>query len=69
MNSNWDSLENVKRHLLTSVNEHINDDTLCLTKVDPTVVERLDVCYVVDDFIHDDDEQLLSSQSGSSDNE
>ena len=51
------------------VDEHIEDDTLCRAEVNPTVVERLDVCHVVDDFIDDDDEQSSSSQSGSSNDE
>ena len=47
---------------------HIEDDTLCKTNTDPTIVERLIVRYVANDFIDDGDEQL-SHQSGSSDNE
>ncbi|TYK13618.1 NBS-LRR type resistance protein [Cucumis melo var. makuwa] len=48
------------------VDEHIEDDTLCMPEVNPTVMERLVVRHVADDFINDDDEQL-SPQSGSSD--
>ena len=51
------------------MDEHIDNDTLCRAKVDPTVVERSDVCHVADDFIDDDDEKLSSPQSGSSDDE
>ena len=40
------------------MNEHIEDDTLCRLDVDLTIVERLVVHHVVDDFINDDDEQL-----------
>ncbi|TYK29226.1 gag protease polyprotein [Cucumis melo var. makuwa] len=50
----------------TSCDEPIEDVTLCRLDVDPTVVERLIVRQVADDFIDDDDEQL-SHQSGSKD--
>ena len=50
------------------MDEHIEDDTLDRLDVDPIVVERSIMCYVVDDFINNDDEKL-SVQSGSSDNE
>ena len=49
------------------VGKHI--DTLYRAEFDPTVVERPDVHHVVYDFIDDDDEQSLSLQSGSSDDE
>ncbi|KAA0062121.1 uncharacterized protein E6C27_scaffold89G004790 [Cucumis melo var. makuwa] len=51
------------------MDEHIENDTLCKTEVDPTVVERPDVSHVAEDFIDDDDEQLSSPQSGSRDDE
>ena len=47
------------------VDDHIEDDTLCRLDVDPTMVERLIVCHVVDNFVNDDNEQL-SIQSRSS---
>ena len=50
------------------VDEHIEDDTLCRTDVDPTIVERLIVCYVADDFMDNGVEQL-SHQSGTNDDE
>ncbi|KAA0035151.1 ty3-gypsy retrotransposon protein [Cucumis melo var. makuwa] len=50
----------------TSCDEPIEDVTLCRLDVDPTVVERLIVRQVADDFIDDDDEQL-SHQSRSND--
>ncbi|KAA0053278.1 hypothetical protein E6C27_scaffold102G00790 [Cucumis melo var. makuwa] len=51
------------------VDEHIEDDTLCRVKVDPTVVERPDVHHVAGNFIDDDDEQLSSPLGGLSDDE
>ena len=51
------------------VDKHNKDDTPCRDKVDPIVVERSDVRHVADDFIGNDDEQLSSPQSGSSNNE
>ncbi|TYK07862.1 uncharacterized protein E5676_scaffold1933G00050 [Cucumis melo var. makuwa] len=50
------------------VDEHIEDDTLCRPDVDPTVVEKSIIRHVADDFIDNDDEQL-SHQSGSIDDE
>ena len=38
------------------VANHVEDDTLRKVDVDPTVVERLIVCHVDDNFIKDDDE-------------
>ena len=32
------------------VDEHVEHYTLCRAEVDPTVVETLDVCHVVNDF-------------------
>ncbi|KAA0060253.1 uncharacterized protein E5676_scaffold639G00130 [Cucumis melo var. makuwa] len=40
------------------VDDHIEDDTLCRTDVDPTIVERSVVRHVTDDFIDDVDEHL-----------
>ncbi|KAA0032451.1 CACTA en-spm transposon protein [Cucumis melo var. makuwa] len=40
------------------VDDHIEDDTLCKTNVDPTIVERSIVRIVIDDFINDVDEHL-----------
>ena len=48
--------------------EHIEDNTLCTPNVNPIVVERSVVRHVANDFIDDDDEQL-SHQSTSSDDE
>ena len=48
------------------VDEHIKDDTLCRTDVDPTIIKRPIMHHVTNDFIDDEDEQL-SHQSGSSD--
>ena len=50
------------------MDEHIEDDTLFRSVVDPMVVKKSIVCHVVNDFIDNDDEKL-SPQSGSSDNE
>ena len=50
------------------VDKYIEDDTLCRPEDDPTVVERPDVRHVPNNFIDDNDEQL-SPQSGSSDDE
>ena len=41
------------------VAHHIKDNTLYKVDVDPTVVKRLIVRHVVDDFINYDDEQLF----------
>ncbi|KAA0039105.1 acidic leucine-rich nuclear phosphoprotein 32 family member A-like [Cucumis melo var. makuwa] len=54
-NEHLNILEIVVSH---QVDEHIQDDTLYRTDVDPTIVERLVVCYVSDDFIDDVDEHL-----------
>ena len=48
------------------VNEHIENDTLCRTDVDPTIVERLVMRHVTDNFIDNMDEHL-SHASGTSD--
>ena len=40
------------------VDEHIEDDTLCRIDVYPTIVKRLIVHHVTDDFIDDMDEHL-----------
>ncbi|KAA0066370.1 CACTA en-spm transposon protein [Cucumis melo var. makuwa] len=40
------------------MDEPIEDDTICRTNIDPTIVERSVVCHVADDFIDDGDEQL-----------
>ena len=40
------------------MDDHIEDDTLCKTNVDPTIVERSIVRIVIDDFINDVDEHL-----------
>ncbi|TYK08467.1 CACTA en-spm transposon protein [Cucumis melo var. makuwa] len=40
------------------MDDHIEDDTLFRTDVDPTIVERPVVRYVTDDFIDDVDENL-----------
>ena len=50
------------------VDKHIEDDTLCKTDIDPTIIERPVVRHVADNFIDDMDEQL-SHQSGTSNNE
>ena len=40
------------------VNKHvIEDDTLCRTEVDPIIVERPNVCHVVEHFINDEDDK------------
>ena len=49
------------------MDEHIDNDTLCMIQVDPTMVQRLNVRHVADDFIDDDDEQLSSPQNKPSD--
>ena len=52
------------------VDEHIiEDDTLSRTEVDPTIVERPNVCYVVENFISDEDDEQSSHQSESCDDE
>ena len=52
------------------VDEHISeDDTLCRTEVDPTIVERPNVCHVVENFISDEDDEQSSHQSESCEDE
>ena len=68
-----DDVENEKLNVLEvivghHIDEHIEDDTLCRLNVDSKLVETLVVRHVIDDFINDDDEKI-SPQSGSSDNE
>ena len=68
--SKVDDVENEQLNILEIVvghrlDEHIEDDTLCRTDVDPTIVERSIVCHVANEFINDGDEQL-SNQSRSS---
>ena len=50
------------------VDEHIEDDTLCRTYVDPIIVERAVVRKVTNDFIDDGDE-IFSHESETSDDE
>ncbi|TYK04839.1 CACTA en-spm transposon protein [Cucumis melo var. makuwa] len=45
------------------VDDHIEDGTLCRIYVDPTIVERLVIFHVTDDFIDDVDEHLSHEQS------
>ncbi|KAA0041466.1 CACTA en-spm transposon protein [Cucumis melo var. makuwa] len=40
------------------MDDHIEDDTLCRIDTDPTIVERLVVCHVTNDYIGDVDEHL-----------
>ena len=59
-----EDIENEQLNILKIVlehraDEHIDDDTPCKTKAGSTVGKRLDVRYIADDFI-DDDEQLSS---------
>ncbi|KAA0047463.1 CACTA en-spm transposon protein [Cucumis melo var. makuwa] len=49
-NDHINVLEIVVSH---QVDDHIEDDTLCRTDVDPTIVERSVVRHVTDDFIDD----------------
>ncbi|KAA0035848.1 CACTA en-spm transposon protein [Cucumis melo var. makuwa] len=65
-----DDVENEQLNVLEiivghRVDDHIEDDTLCTIDVDPTIVERLIVRHVANDFIDVGDEQL-SHQSGTS---
>ena len=58
-----DDVENGQLNVLEivvghGVDEHIEDDTLCRTDVDPIIIERLIVRYVANDFIDDGDEEL-----------
>ncbi|TYK28983.1 CACTA en-spm transposon protein [Cucumis melo var. makuwa] len=45
------------------VDDHIEDDTLCKSNVDLTIVERQVVRYVTDDFMDDVDEHLSHARS------
>ncbi|KAA0062599.1 CACTA en-spm transposon protein [Cucumis melo var. makuwa] len=45
------------------VDDHIEDDTLCRTDVDPTIVERPVLHHVIDDFIDDTDETFLEFEN------
>ena len=58
-----DYIENEQLNVLEiivghQVDEHIEDDTLYKTNVDPTIVERPIMRHVIDDFIDDGDKQL-----------
>ena len=59
-NEHLNVLEIVVSH---RVDNHIEDDTLCRTSVDPTIVERSVVRHVTDDFIDDVDEHLLHASN------
>ncbi|TYK04814.1 gamma-aminobutyrate transaminase POP2 [Cucumis melo var. makuwa] len=48
------------------MNEHIEDDTLCRTDIDPTIVERPIVHHVTNNFIDDGDGQLSHQNTISS---
>ena len=66
-NDQLNVLEVIVKH---RVDEHvIEDDTLCKTEVDPTIVERPSVRHVMKNFINDEDDEQSSHQSGSSDDE
>ncbi|KAA0048144.1 uncharacterized protein E6C27_scaffold63G00400 [Cucumis melo var. makuwa] len=51
------------------MDEHIEDDTLCRTNVDPTIVERSVVLHVIDDFTNNVDEHLSHASITSDDGE
>ncbi|KAA0038886.1 gamma-aminobutyrate transaminase POP2 [Cucumis melo var. makuwa] len=58
-----DYIENEQLNVLEiivghQVDEHIEDDTLYKTDIDPTIVERPIMRHVIDDFIDDGDKQL-----------
>ncbi|TYK22461.1 nucleosome assembly protein 1 [Cucumis melo var. makuwa] len=44
------------------VDDHTEDDILCRIDVDPTIVERLGVRHLIDDFIDDVDEHLSDAR-------
>ncbi|KAA0064223.1 CACTA en-spm transposon protein [Cucumis melo var. makuwa] len=54
-NEQLNVLEIVVEH---QVDEHIEDDILCRTDVDPTIVGRPVVCHVTNDFIDNGNDQL-----------
>ncbi|KAA0050798.1 hypothetical protein E6C27_scaffold404G00510 [Cucumis melo var. makuwa] len=62
-NEHLNALEIIISH---RVDEHIEDDTLCRTNVDPTIIERPVVRHVIDDFIDDVDEHLSHKSTISS---
>ena len=57
-NEQLNVLETIVGH---RVDEHIKDDTLCKTDIDPIIVERPIVHHVTDDFVDDGDEQIVTS--------
>ena len=76
----WDvpeveDIENNQLNVMEIVVEHrvdehiIEDDALCRTEVDPTIVERSNVYHVVENFINDEDDEQSSHQSESCDDE
>ncbi|KAA0054912.1 uncharacterized protein E5676_scaffold1163G00170 [Cucumis melo var. makuwa] len=65
-NEHLNVLEIVVNH---QVDEHIEDDTLCRTDVDPTIVKRLVVRHVTNDFIDNVDEHLSHASETSDDDE
>ena len=59
-----DQLNVIKIIIKQRVDEHvIEDDTLCRTEVDPTIVERPNVCHVLENFINDEDDKQSSHQA------
>ncbi|KAA0046157.1 CACTA en-spm transposon protein [Cucumis melo var. makuwa] len=62
-NEHLNVLEIVINH---QVDEHIEDDTLCRTDVDPIIVERPIASHVTDDFIDHVDEHLSHASTMSS---
>ena len=65
-NEHLNVLEIVVSH---RVDEHIKNDTLCMTDVDPTIVERPIVRCVTDNFFVDLDEHLSNASGASDDDE
>lgn len=63
-NKQFDVLKIVIIHYM---DEHIEENTLCRVDVDSTVVERLVVRHLIDDFINDDGEQLSPQNRSSND--
>ncbi|KAA0056453.1 uncharacterized protein E5676_scaffold120G001930 [Cucumis melo var. makuwa] len=57
-NEHFNVLELLVRH---HVHEHIEDDTLYRTDVNPTIIEKPTVHHVMDDFIDDVDEEFTMS--------
>ena len=73
--SEVEDIENGQLNVMQIIVEHqvdkhvIEDDTLCRTKIDLTIVKIPNVCHVVENFINDEDDEQSSYQNELCDDE